>query len=89
MIKLPPKSWFQMVEDEQSAHDHMEYMAAILLQSADIFSSSSALSTSSAYSEALPTVPDLPADLHLSFDLAFYTSAIVESASRLAIQIYN
>ena len=85
-IKLPPKSWFDMVEDEQSDQDHMEYMAAILLQSADIFSSLSALSTSSVFSEIPATMPELPTYLHLSFDLAFDTSAMVENASRLAIQ---
>ena len=86
MIKLPTTSWFDMVEDEQSVNDHLDHMAAILLQSADIFSSPSALSTPSAFSEIPPTVPDIPRDLHLGFDLAFYTSAMVETASRLAIQ---
>ena len=86
MTKLPPKSWFEIVENAESVNDHMGYIAATLLQSADTFSSPSALSSSSAYGEALPTVPDLPADLHLSFDLAFYTSAIVETTSGLAIE---
>ena len=86
MVKLPSKSWFELVEDEQSVNDHLETMAAVLLQSADIFSSPSALSISSAFSAISPTVPDLPTDLHLGFDLALYTSAMVENASRLPIQ---
>ena len=85
MVKLPPKSWFDLVEDEQSVQEHKDCMAAILLQSADIFSSPL---SSCAFSETPPTVSDLPTDLNLSFGPAFYTSAGVESASRPVIQTH-
>ena len=68
MAKPPSKSWFDLVEDEQSVQEHMECMAAILLQSVDIFSSPP---ISCAFSETLPTLSDLLTDTNLSFGLAF------------------